>query len=130
MQDSLGRDGLSRSIYPWARIHRYLKALYTLQIVFLRIPQDLAGLVDGQQEQIDHLVDKVEESKANTRQGLEHIHESIQGMCGPHNAGDSKKATDYWSMDDVLDFATACQSTIHTNIVEKGICSPPGHDFA
>jgi hypothetical protein len=45
--------------------------------------QDLAALVDGQQEQIDKVAEGTEESKAHTKAGLEHIQQGILGMCGP-----------------------------------------------
>ena len=47
--------------------------------------QDLAILVDGQQEKIDTIADQNEDSKARTQSGYEQIHMSIFGMCGPLN---------------------------------------------
>ncbi|VEU40488.1 unnamed protein product [Pseudo-nitzschia multistriata] len=45
------------------------------------IYQDLAGLVDGQQEQIDKLEDLNEEVKADTRAGLEEIQHGMWKLC-------------------------------------------------
>lgn len=45
--------------------------------------QDLANLVDGQQEQIDKLAENTDEARANTRSGLEQIQQSVLGLCGP-----------------------------------------------
>jgi hypothetical protein len=73
------------------------------------IYKDLAGLVDGQQDQIDQLAETLEESKVNTRQGMEYIHESIAGMCGPNN--DGGEVPEFWSMEDLLDMTTSCHQT-------------------
>eukprot|EP00536_Pseudo-nitzschia_multiseries_P002383 jgi/Psemu1/5410/gm1.5410_g len=45
------------------------------------IYQDLAGLVDGQQEQIDQLEDLNENTKAETRAGLEEIQHGMWKLC-------------------------------------------------
>lgn len=53
------------------------------------IYQDLAALVDGQQEQIDKIAEGTEESKANTKQGLHAVrHGFLAGMCVPLNHSD------------------------------------------
>ena len=83
------------------------------------IYEDLAGLVDDQQEQIDRLVENVEESKANTRQGMEHIHEAISGMCGQHKAGQDVQ---YWSMESFLELTTNCHSSLN-QCAEEGQAS-------
>jgi hypothetical protein len=44
--------------------------------------QDLAALVDGQQEQIDKLEEHAEETKANTKAGLEQFQYTMWKMCG------------------------------------------------
>ncbi|KAL3938329.1 MAG: hypothetical protein SGBAC_006744 [Bacillariaceae sp.] len=86
------------------------------------IYQDLAGIVDGQQEQIDKLADRVEESKSNTKHGLEQIQEAVMGMCAPseetRDVGDSP-----WSaaLEDVLEMATSCAAQ-----VEKGLFTSDG----
>jgi predicted nucleic acid-binding Zn-ribbon protein len=85
------------------------------------IYEDLAGIVDGQQEQIDQFVDKIEESKATTRQGMEHFHEAVMGMCGPEN---DEEGPDFWTMQDFMQCATSC----NTQIVEGGICSANSMD--
>jgi len=45
------------------------------------IYQDLAGLVDGQQEQIDQIEDANEDAKVNTRAGLEEIQHGMWKLC-------------------------------------------------
>lgn len=50
------------------------------------IYQDLAGLVDTQQDQIDRIGEAAEESKARTKSGLEHIQQGILALCGPSEA--------------------------------------------
>jgi hypothetical protein len=49
------------------------------------IYQDLAALVDGQQEQIDKIAEGTEESKANTKDGLHEIRHGFFGLCVPLN---------------------------------------------
>lgn len=80
------------------------------------IYKDLAEIVDRQQDQIDKLADRVEESKSNTRYGLEQIQDAVMGMCGPMEGDSGGNA---WSdaMDDVFDFATSCRTQ-----VEEGLC--------
>eukprot|EP00980_Cylindrotheca_fusiformis_P009192 scaffold2003_cov139-Cylindrotheca_fusiformis.AAC.8 len=80
------------------------------------IYEDLAGIVDSQQEHIDQLVDKVEESKANTKKGMENFHDAMMGVCGPDDETDE---SDSWPMKDFIQFATSC----HTNIMDGGVCS-------
>jgi len=82
------------------------------------IYQDLADIVDGQQEQIDKLADRAEESKSNTKYGLEQIQEAVRGMCAPLETTDS--GDDPWSaaVDDLFEMATSC-----TTQVEKGLCT-------
>lgn len=46
------------------------------------IYKDLAGLVDGQQEQIDKIAEETEYARTQTRAGLEKLQESILEMCG------------------------------------------------
>jgi hypothetical protein len=87
------------------------------------IYEDLAGIVDGQQEQIDQFVDKIEESKATTRKGMEHFHDAVKGMCGPED-DDGEEGPGFWPMQDFMEFATSC----HTQIVEGGICSANSMD--
>lgn len=82
------------------------------------IYEDLAGLVDGQQEQIDKLVENIEESKANTFQGMEQIHEAIKGFCGQEYdkdaAGSSYLSMEYMSsMENFMELATSCQASLH-----------------
>ena len=69
--------------------------------------QDLAALVDGQQEQIDRIAETMDYSKGNTRAGLEEIQKSTWGLCGSHaastskqtSAGDSRGGEEFkWSM--------------------------------
>lgn len=85
------------------------------------IYEDLAGIVDGQQEQIDKLADTVEESKANTRKGMEHFHQAVIGMCGKDedDAGDA-----FWPMQDFMEFANSCQE----QMVDGAICSAQSMD--
>jgi hypothetical protein len=52
--------------------------------------QDLAALVDSQQEQIDKVAEQTEEAKETTRSGLEHIQQSVMGLCGPVSSSDPK----------------------------------------
>jgi len=87
---------------------------------------DLAGLVDGQQEQIDKLEDINEEVKAHTRAGLEEIQHGIWKLCvadqhkndgmgaksmneshgGPSNRQRKKKVLD---PSEILNCMMACQ---------------------
>jgi hypothetical protein len=53
--------------------------------------QDLAALVDSQQEQIDKVAEQTEEAKETTRSGLEHIQQSVMGLCGPVSSRDPMK---------------------------------------
>ena len=45
------------------------------------IYQDLAALVEDQQDQIDHLDEVTDEAKATTRDGLKQVQATIFGMC-------------------------------------------------
>jgi hypothetical protein len=47
------------------------------------IYQDLAALVDGQQEQIEKIGEGTEEAKANTKEGLNQVRHGFFGMCVP-----------------------------------------------
>lgn len=61
------------------------------------IYQDLAALVDGQQEQIDKIAEGTEESKANTKDGLHSVQNGFFAMCVPLNGqvdGDDGKKKD------------------------------------
>lgn len=83
------------------------------------IYKDLANIVDGQQKQIDKIADRVEESKSNTKYGLEQIQEAVMIMCSPLDAGEAS-AGNAWSdaMDDVFEMATSCKIQ-----VEEGLCA-------
>lgn len=50
-------------------------------------------MVDDQQDQIDRIAEATEESKANTRQGLEQVKHGIFGLCVPLGGeeGDKKE---------------------------------------
>lgn len=58
------------------------------------IYQDLAGLVDDQQDQINRIAEATEESKANTRQGFEHVKHGLFGLCAPLGGQLDKKEPD------------------------------------
>jgi hypothetical protein len=70
---------------------------------------------------IHHSMKKVNASKATTRQGMEHFHEAVMGMCGPEN---DEEGPDFWTMQDFMQCATSC----NTQIVEGGICSANSMD--
>ncbi|CAJ1951572.1 unnamed protein product [Cylindrotheca closterium] len=72
------------------------------------IYQDLADIVDGQQEKIDNLADRVEESKSNTKYGLEQIQDAVMGMCAPMETGDAGDHSWSAAMDDVFEMASSC----------------------
>lgn len=57
---------------------------------FEKLYQDLATLVDGQQEQIDKLGEHAEETKANTKAGLEQFQYRMWKMCGEQQEQDTK----------------------------------------
>ena len=52
----------------------------------LAFVQDLAAMVDSQQNQIDRIGEVAEESKARTQSGLEHIQQGLLALCGPTEA--------------------------------------------
>ena len=61
----------------------YYTMLMFLTLIFF-IEQDLAGLVDEQQEGIDTIETQMENTKENTATGLKHIekaNESSQSQC-------------------------------------------------
>lgn len=88
---------------------------------------DLAGLVDGQQEQIDKLEEINEEVKADTRAGLEEIQHGIWKLCvadqhqingtgkGPHDspngATDRQRKKKVLDPSDIFNCMMACQGT-------------------
>ena len=64
--------------YPYIMIYETL----ALKLLFSFLSQDLAGLVEGQQEQIDKIAEETEYARTQTRAGLEKLQESILEMCG------------------------------------------------
>ena len=51
-------------------------------------------MVDDQQDQIDRIAEATEESKANTRQGFEHVKHGIFGLCVPLGGQSDKKESE------------------------------------
>jgi hypothetical protein len=103
-------------------------------------------LVDSQQEQIDNIADTTEYSKSNTRSGLEHIQQSVLGLCGPVSTskqpeeGDLRVEEEFkWSMpfetisddmravqQDVLKFGRNLMEDLQENVQNKIIENPGG----
>jgi hypothetical protein len=54
--------------------------------------QDLAAIVDGQQEQLDKLEEHNEEAKANTKAGLEQVQYTMWKMCGQQQQEQQQEA--------------------------------------
>jgi len=101
---------------------------------------DLAGLVDGQQEQIDKLEEINEEVKADTRAGLEEIQHGIWKLCvadqhningigkgpndPPHGGANGQRKKKVLDPSDILNCMMACQGTSEsTDSGRRGVLS-------
>jgi hypothetical protein len=113
----------------------------------------LANLVEGQQEQIDGIADRNEDSRARTQSGLEQIQQAALGMCGPLNQStDTRKVKDgdlrveeefKWTMpfetisddmravrEDVVKFGIDLMEDMQVDVDSNPIaCAPVSFDF-
>ena len=107
-------------------------------------------MVDSQQDQIDRIGEATDYSRANTRAGLEQIHQTVWGLCGerpaekPISRDELRVQEEFkWSMPfetisddmravhrDVMKFGTALLEDIKENVEMNGMtCAPIGFGY-